>query len=98
MKITMHVKGFILEDDEGREFVLECERPYTKMGQRFFIRGWQRRRLIPLPYTELELCKIVEGILITLHELFETLPQILGHGEDHLPLGHVNSADSSENV
>ena len=80
----MHVKGFILEDDQGREFVLECERPYTHIGQRFFLRGWQRRRLVPLPYTEFELHKIVEGILGTLHELFEALPPFLEHREDHV--------------
>jgi len=94
----MHVKGFILEDDQGREFVLECEWPYTKIGQRFFIRGWQRRRLVPLPYTELELRKIVGSVLITLHALFEALPRFLGHSEDDVSIGHVNSAENRGNV
>jgi len=93
----MHVKGFILEDDQGREFVLECEWPYTQIGQRFFLRGWQRRRLVPLPYTELELRKIFEGVLVTLHTLFEALPRFLGHREDDVLVGHVTSADSREN-
>jgi len=91
----MHVKGFILEDDQGREFVLECEWPYTQIGQRFFIRGWQRRRLIPLPYTELELRTIVGGVLTTLHALFEALPRFLGRKEDEIPVGCVNSTDST---
>ena len=94
----MHVKGFILEDDQGREFVLECERPYTQIGQRYFIRGWQRRRLVPLPYTELELRKIVGGVLLTLYELFEALPLFLRHQPDHVAIGRVSSADSREKV
>ena len=94
----MHVKGFILEDDQGREFVLECERPYTQIGQRYFIRGWQRRRLIPLPYTELELREIVGGVLVALLALFEALPRFLGHTEDHVSIGRVNSTESRESV
>jgi hypothetical protein len=86
-RITMHVKGFILEDDQGRELVLECEQPYTRIGQRFYLRGWKRRRSVPLPDTELELPKIVGGILVTLHELFETLPRFPGHREDDISSG-----------
>ncbi len=29
----MNVKGFILEDDQGREFVMGCERPYAQGGR-----------------------------------------------------------------
>lgn len=94
----MRVKGFILEDDQGREFVLECERPYAQVGQRYFIRGWQRRRLVPLPYTELELRKIVEGVLVTLHELFEALPLFLGHQENHVSIRRVSSAEGREKM
>lgn len=36
----MYVKGFILEDDEGREFVLGYEPPYTQIGKTYFLRGW----------------------------------------------------------
>lgn len=78
----MHVKGFILEDDQGREFVLGCERPYTQIGQKFFIRGWQRRRLVPQQYSERELRRIVGGVLVTLNELFATLPRFLGNREE----------------
>lgn len=94
----MHVKGFIIEDDQGREFVLGCERPNSQIGQKFFLRGWQRRRLVPLPYTERELRQMVGGVLVTLQELFETLSRFLGTREDDVSIGHVNSAESRGNV
>jgi hypothetical protein len=94
----MNVKGFILEDDQGREFVLGCERPYTQIGQRFFLRGWQRRRLIPLQYSERELRQIVGGVLVALNELFETLPRFLGDREEDVPTGSVSSAGGRGNV
>ena len=90
----MRVKGFIFEDDEGREFVVGCEQPYTHIGQKFLLRGWQRRRLVPLKYTEWELRQIVEGVLVTLHELFEVLPRFLGNREENVFIGHINPADS----
>ena len=60
----MNVKGFILEDDQGREFVMGCERPYAQLGRTFLLRGWQRRRLIPLQYSE---------ALVALDDLFTAL-------------------------
>lgn len=87
----MHVKGFILEDDQGREFVLGCERRATQIGQTFFLRGWQRRRLVPLQYSERELREIVGGILVTLEELFETLPRFSGKRDHNVFIGRVNS-------
>ncbi|MDH4300892.1 MAG: hypothetical protein OEW20_15790 [Nitrospira sp.] len=69
----MNVKGFILEDDQGREFVMECERPYTQIGQAFLLRGWQRRRLVPLRYSERELHHIIGEALIALDDLFSNL-------------------------
>ncbi len=71
----MNVKGFILEDDEGREFVLACEKPYVQPGRAFLLRGWQRRRLVPLHYSERELRRIVGGVLVTLDDLFKNLPR-----------------------
>ena len=94
----MHVKGFILEDDQGREFVLGCERPYTQIGQKFFLRGWQRRRLVPLQYSEQELCQIVGEALITLKELFEALPGFLGKRDDDVSIGRVASLHGRSNV
>lgn len=94
----MYVKGFILEDDQGREFVLGYERPYTQIGPKFFLRGWQRRRLIPLQYTERELRQIVGGVLVTLNELFETLPRFLGNREEDVSTSRVSSPGSRGNV
>ena len=73
----MHVKGFILEDERGREFVLGCEHPYNEIGEKFCLRGWQRRRMVPLRYTEPELRQIVGGSLLALHEFFDALPRLL---------------------
>ncbi len=67
----MNVKGFILEDDQRREFVLVYEQPYGRLGKTFSLRGWQRRRLVPVQYTERELRSMVGGVLSTLQELFE---------------------------
>ena len=75
----MNVKGFIIEDNQGREFVLLCEQPFGRLGRTFSLRGWQRLRLVPLQYTEQELRKIVGGVLVTLNDLFKSLPKLLGH-------------------
>lgn len=72
----MNVKGFILEDDHGREFVMVCEKPYLKPGRTFSLRGWQRRRLVPLQYSERELRRIVAGVLVTLDDLLKSLPRV----------------------
>jgi hypothetical protein len=78
----MNVKGFIIEDDKGREFVLMCEQPSGRSGRTFSLRGWQRLRLVPLRYTEWELRKIVGGVLVTLNDLFKNLPRLLEHRDD----------------
>ena len=75
----MNVKGFIIEDNQGREFVLVCEPPYRQLGGTFSLRGWQRRRLVPLQYTERELRKITGGVLAALYDLFRSLPRLLEH-------------------
>ena len=77
----MNVKGFIMEDDQGREFVVVCEPPYNRLGGTFFLRGWQRRRLVPLQYTERERRKIASGVLATLSDLFRSLPRLLEHSD-----------------
>ncbi|OQW32632.1 MAG: hypothetical protein A4E19_04515 [Nitrospira sp. SG-bin1] len=69
----MNVKGFILEDNQGRELVMGCERPYTRIRGTYFLRGWQRRRLIPLRYSERELRQIVGEVLIALDDLSNNL-------------------------
>ena len=94
----MHVKGFILEDDQGREFVVGCERPYAQLGQKFFLRGWQRRRLVPLHYTDRELRQIVGGVLVTLDELFQSLPRFVENREADGPTSRVESVGNRGNV
>lgn len=69
----MKVKGFILEDDQGREFVMGWERPYAQIGRTFLLQGWQRRRLIPLQYSERETRHVVGEALMALDDLFTTL-------------------------
>ncbi len=83
----MNVKGFIIEDDEGREFVVVCERPYRQLGGAFLLRGWQRRRLVPLHYSERALRQIVGKVLISLDDLFRSLPRFSSNAEMHFPLG-----------
>ena len=71
----MNVKGFIIEDNQGKEFVVLCERPHVRSARTFSLRGWQRRRLVPLHYTERELGQIVAGVLATLDDLFKNIPR-----------------------
>lgn len=66
----MNVKGFIIEDDQGRELVMMCQQPYAAWGKIFALKGWQRRRLVPLRCTEPEFRRMVGGVLTTLHDLF----------------------------
>ena len=71
----MYVKGFIIEDDRGREIVALCEPPYAQPAKTFSIRGWQRLRLVPLRQTKLEYRQIVGGVEATLHDLLDHLPR-----------------------
>lgn len=66
----MHLKGFILEDGQGREFVMMYERPHMQLRKMFALRGWQRRRLVPVHHTEHELRQIVGGVAIEINDLF----------------------------
>lgn len=69
----MHVKGFLMEDDQRQEFVVVCKQPARQPGEVFAIRGWQRRRMIPLQCTEQELRHITGEALKTLEGLFQGL-------------------------
>jgi hypothetical protein len=71
----MYVKGFIIEDDQGREIVALCEPPYAQPAKTFSIRGWQRLRLVPLRHTKREYRQIVGGVEATLHDLLDHLPR-----------------------
>lgn len=88
----MNVKGFILEDDQGREFVVLCEPPYRQLGGTFSLSGWQRRRLVPLQYTERELQKISGGVFATLQDLFKRLPRLLEYNQG------CSSADAASHI
>ena len=46
------------------------ERPHMQLKKMFALRGWQRRRLIPVHHTERELRQIVGGVAIELNDLF----------------------------
>lgn len=78
----MNVKGFIIEDDQGREVVMTCERLLGRSGSSFLIRGWQRRRLVPLQHTEQELRQIVRQVWTTLDELLRSRPRVPDKAED----------------
>ncbi len=72
----MNVKGFIMEDDHGKEFVVVCEKPYGQPEKVFALRGWQRRRMVPLQCTGQELRRITGGVVMTLNELFQSLRRV----------------------
>jgi hypothetical protein len=72
----MNVKGFIMEDNHGKEFVVVCEKPYRQPRKVFALRGWQRRRMVPLQCTEQELRQITGGVLMTLDDLFQGLRSV----------------------
>ena len=86
----MYVKGFIIEDDQGREIVALCEPPYAQPAKTFSIRGWQRLRLVPLRHTKREYRQIVGGVEATLHDLLDHLPRF-SEGVDTLPPDEVGA-------
>lgn len=73
----MNVKGFLIQDGQGKEFMVACRQPYAGSRTIFSLRGWQRRRLVPLQCTEQELRQIVAGALLTLNDLFLSLPRFV---------------------
>jgi len=89
----MNVKGFILENDQGQEFVMGCEQSHAKLGRMFLLRGWQRRRLVPLRYSEREGQHIVGEALIALDDLFSNL---LRMGRDRM--GHEQFLEKSSKL
>lgn len=73
----MNVKGFLMEDEHGQEFVVVCEKPHGQPGKVFSLRGWQRRRMVPLQYAGPELRRhITGGVLSTLNDLFQRLQRL----------------------
>jgi hypothetical protein len=74
----IQVKGLIMEDAQGKEFVMVCDSPSMPMGQVFSLSGWQRRRLVPLRQTEREHQQIVTAVLLALNHLLENVPRVIG--------------------
>ena len=72
----MKVTGFLMEDDQGQEFVVACEQPHGQPGQAFALRGWQRRRMVPLQWRGSELRHITGGVRSTLTDLVQRLPNV----------------------
>ena len=68
--------GFLIEDERGQEFVVVCKQPARQLGKVFALRGWQRRRMIPLQCTEQELRNITGEVLMTLEGLLQGLPNV----------------------
>lgn len=62
----MRVKGILLEDDQGKELVMMCLSTTKPFGKTFQLRGWQRRRLVPIRCTEQESNEIMEGVRLAL--------------------------------
>jgi hypothetical protein len=72
----MDIKGFIMEDDHGQQFVVVCEKPYRQSGKAFALRGWQRRRMVPLQHTGQELRHMTRGVRSALNDLLQSLPKV----------------------
>lgn len=72
----MQMKGLILEDDQGREFLMGYERPSRQLEPLYAIRGWQRRRLVPVRYSDHELRQLIRDVLIALDNLSQCFLQI----------------------
>ncbi|NGZ98140.1 MAG: hypothetical protein CV089_18770 [Nitrospira sp. WS110] len=64
----------------------------------FALRGWQRRRLVPIHHTERELRQIVGGVVIELNDLFDILPRRLEHVGKVFSNKKSSSATPSLNV
>ena len=74
----MRLKGVIFEDDKGREFVMVCGELYPAASKVFALKGWQRRRLVPLRYTERELRQTARGVHAMLTDIVEHLSTSVG--------------------
>jgi hypothetical protein len=72
----MDIKGFIMEDDQGQQFVVVCEKPYRQPGKAFALRGWQRRRMVPLQHTGQELRHMTRGVRSALNDLLQSIPKV----------------------
>lgn len=96
----MRIKGVIFEDSQGREFVMMCGELYPEAAKVFALKGWQRRRLVPLQYTEPELRHIAKGVHATLTNLIEHLSTTIGCESDEVSrkANCVNALPKSQNT
>lgn len=74
----IQIKGLIVEDDQGKEFVMVCDAPSSQIGRVFSLSGWQRRRLVPLRCSKREHQQVVASVLLALNHLLENVPRLLG--------------------
>lgn len=81
----MQVKGVIIEDKQGRELLMVCPSQRRGLGRVLALRGWQRRRLVPLHHTEQELRPIFAGVLLTLSDLIPSLTRFVERDDNTLP-------------
>lgn len=72
----MQIKGLIMEDAQGKEFVMVCDSSSIPTSQVFSLRGWQRRRLVPVRHTEREHDQIVAAALLALNHLVEDVSKV----------------------
>jgi hypothetical protein len=66
-------------------FVMVCQSPSDRLGGTFSLKGWQRRRLVPLHHTERESQEIVAGALLTQNHLFTSPPRFAEEADDTKP-------------
>ena len=95
---SIKVKGFIFEDDQGREFVMACDLPHVESARTFELRGWQRRRLVPLKYTEREFRQIVAEMLFTLNDVLTSLQEVAGDMDVELTRENIIGSTSLKRV
>lgn len=81
----MQVKEIIMEDDQGKGFVMVCQLPSDRLGRTFSLRGWQHQRLVPLHHTERESQEIVAGVLLTQNHLFTSPSRFAEEADDTKP-------------
>lgn len=73
----MRFTGILLEDNQGREFVMMCLSPKNPLGKTFQLRGWQRRRLVPFRSTEKESKEVMAKVQRALNSMGSKFPSTI---------------------
>ena len=81
----MKVTGFLMVDDQGQEIVAVCDQPDGQPRKVFALRGWQRRRMVPIPCTAPELDHITGKVLMTLDDLCHGLSNVGVNSQNRPP-------------